>query len=465
MKTNLKYACAYYERGMNFYSWGKYDAALLDFHKAAKLYPQFSHAETMITKTNELVEISKKTKGIPPKPKNIPYAISYYQYGCALQELEQTEEAKKAYLKAIAFHPEFSQAIKALQKIQPDFDPQSYRHLTDEWKTHIQELSKSEKQMPDSTVQLPDFNLPEKSEIPLDMPTTIPATIPNEAVQNIPQDTQPKHTPPPPSKPSKPKPSPALMDQDTHKYQPKPSKPSSVSKPTVSKQHHAFFEFPERINTSIQDKIKKHVFNSQTVTQNNKQYLSPNWKQIIAASQQESPVYTAVQGHPIILVLFTGTSFTNNQTIKDVLASEHNPGIFIKAFTNGGYPLMRILFKFPDIPDDPLYLETITHVKDGNFQDFMNAIQTNSHLDILFKHESQPQVLGYSVKMNSSFKTALINETKSMLNYFQSNPSGNMQQAINKLYSMYPNAQAGIDAANIKDLPNSGGPKCMLLPI
>ena len=146
--------------------------------------------------------------------------------------------------------------------------------------------------------------------------------------------------------------------------------------------------WPPRKNTSRADQFKlqhqelRHNYNVEGQTK-----IFFSWDELLEHRPLDIPLYTAPEGPALIAVLLSNQSMSI-EALRELCDSRRPFGLHAQTFEGGGYPILRVNLLLPDNPASPLWLESPLDVRDGDAQDFVDAvIRDERHFQLVLAHE------------------------------------------------------------------------------
>jgi hypothetical protein len=148
---------------------------------------------------------------------------------------------------------------------------------------------------------------------------------------------------------------------------------------------------PRRTNNSLEDDIAAQ--RQQQLSQSVAVWgLCASWWDELRLRPFDVPRYLALNGAATI-VAYLASSTTSPRAIKSVFVDSGPAWIWrIESFLEGPCPVLRCRVTLPDDPRNPLVLESPLNIRDGDVQEFMEAVTTREQVDIFVAHQDWPEM-------------------------------------------------------------------------
>ncbi len=152
-------------------------------------------------------------------------------------------------------------------------------------------------------------------------------------------------------------------------------------------------QFPQRENASLEDNIKNLRQQNPAISGFDDSVWDfrntsvHRWETIFRKMVLDNiPCYTAFDKRGCILIQFSKRALPYARMIDQSMKSSRPFGLRLSTFSQGSYPIMRSSLMFPVGPSGPFILEAPLNVKNGDVQDFCQAILGDEHIDLIIKH-------------------------------------------------------------------------------
>ena len=218
-------------------------------------------------------------------------------------------------------------------------------------------------------------------------------------------------------------------------------------------------KFPPRTSSSLEDSLRKSQ-QDQAMAAVGTMRTYADWGDIFKTRPFDIPFYTALNGRACILIYFSARSVPQAGVIKETLASGRAWILHTAAFLQGSYPLLRCNLVFPDNPRDPFFLESPLNLRDGDVQDFCQAILADDYIDVIIKHEQLSEGQYTCAFHAPGLPSILRKELEQVLkNLKQTATKADFTASARRMESIFPSSSAGIDRAKCARLEFSGEAK------
>jgi hypothetical protein len=210
---------------------------------------------------------------------------------------------------------------------------------------------------------------------------------------------------------------------------------------------------PQRKNPSRGDRLKleteksRHNFGTEGTT---KMYFA--WDQELQSRPLDIPAYTALGGMAHIAVLLSRGSIPQPAVLEQLAGGARPFLLHAKTFLDAGYPILRMNLYIPDNPTDPLCLESPLDIRDGDAQDFLEAVQQREHLRLVLAHESAPGNVIALAAQAPGLAALLREEVHTAVRRMPGGAEGDFRAAAQEMERAFPRPTDGIDPKRLVKL-------------
>jgi hypothetical protein len=207
---------------------------------------------------------------------------------------------------------------------------------------------------------------------------------------------------------------------------------------------------PQRVSKSFEDSLKEQrqqAFEGGIIAEHI--FMIP-WEKVFTHRPFDIPYYAALNDRACILVFFSARSVRREEVIGEVLQSRRPFALHMETFLKGSYPIIRCNFVFPDNPGDPLILESPLDIREGNVQDFCQAVLADEKIDIILKHELGSKDGCYTIGVLApGLSAVVIREVDRAASNLKPNSSeADFNSTVRTMESVFSSAAAGVNPAN-----------------
>lgn len=105
----------------------------------------------------------------------------------------------------------------------------------------------------------------------------------------------------------------------------------------------------------------------------------------------DDPLYTAGKGQALIAIYFSEKNLPHPETLERVASGGYPITLHLTAEPKWPSPVLRADLVVPDNHRLPLVFETLLDLRDEDVQDFLQAVVDSDELDLLLRHEENPE--------------------------------------------------------------------------
>ena len=210
---------------------------------------------------------------------------------------------------------------------------------------------------------------------------------------------------------------------------------------------------PQRKNASLgdhwkleQEKVRHNMGLEGTL------FLPTSWEEELQDRPHDSPFYTAPKGIAHIAVLLAQSSVPD-PAVLDLLVRARLPFLLhCKAFPDAGYPILRMNLYIPDNPADPLCLESPLDIRDGDAQDFLEAVQQREQIRLVLTHEAAPSNVVTLIADAPGLAALVREEVGKLLHAPADGGESAFRAAVERMKQVFPQANDGIDSTCLLEM-------------
>ncbi len=217
-------------------------------------------------------------------------------------------------------------------------------------------------------------------------------------------------------------------------------------------QTYNFQNFPAKTGLSLEDDMNQRLDSQLIYSSKASTFLT--WDDAVFKYRPKDTVFfTAINGRPCLAVNFS-KEFLPDPSVIETIMKERVLGLSLFSFIGKGVPIIRAVFIFPDMPQNPLMIEEFLSLIEPDQQDFLKAAMKTNIIDLIIKHEDwqyKIKTATYKVKFDSPLM--LDKEVKrvagDVLNEFKEGTTKSQVKKASKLmYKTYASSSDGVKPYN-----------------
>jgi ribosomal protein L37E len=211
-------------------------------------------------------------------------------------------------------------------------------------------------------------------------------------------------------------------------------------------------ELPQRKNSSLGDRL---TLDREKLRHNlgieGRVSIHSSWDELLMDRPLDVPLYLALRGEAFIGVLLARRSIPDPRLLDEIVRSRPPFLLHSKAFLDGGYPVLRMNLYIPDKPADPLCLESPLDVRDGDAQEFFQAVQRSEQIRLILIHEAEPGRVVNLLVVATGLAELLKREIDKLLRALAhtANGEGSFRAASEHMERVFRSATHGIDRRHL----------------
>jgi hypothetical protein len=168
------------------------------------------------------------------------------------------------------------------------------------------------------------------------------------------------------------------------------------------------------------------------------------------------PFYTGLDGLAYITVLLASRSIPRPSVLAEMVQASRPFQIHAKTFLDAAYPVLRMNLWVPDNPADPFCLESPLDIRDGDAQDFLEAVERQERIRIVLAHESDLSH-SWQVEVEAPGLAAVLRkEVAKAVRRLGDGGESEFRAAVNRMEQVFARATDGVDRRQALPLPVVG---------